>query len=73
MFLRYTLHMNTEKLKANKFVFGLKYNIRGKVRILVPHTLHDVVQKDYITEEELNSGAQGRTPSWKTRHILKTP
>jgi hypothetical protein len=65
--------MNTEKLKVNKFVFGLKYNIHGKVRILIPQTLHDVVQKDSITEEELNSGAQGRTPSWKIGHILRMP
>jgi hypothetical protein len=31
--LRYAPHMNTEKLKVNKFVFGLNFNIRVKVRI----------------------------------------
>jgi hypothetical protein len=35
-FLRYAPHLNTEKLKVNKFVFGLNYNIRAKVRILMP-------------------------------------
>jgi hypothetical protein len=40
--LRCALHMNTEKLKVNKFVFGLNFNIRAKVRILMPQTLQDV-------------------------------
>jgi hypothetical protein len=48
--LRYALYMNTEKLKVNKFVFGLKYNIRAKVRILIPQTFHDAVQKYSITK-----------------------
>jgi hypothetical protein len=43
--LRYAPHLNTEKLKVNKFVFGLNFNIRAKVRILMPQTLHDAVQK----------------------------
>jgi hypothetical protein len=66
--LRYDLHLNTEKLKLNNFVFGLNYNICVKVRILMPNTLHDAVHKYFITEEELNSGGQGRNPSRKIRH-----
>jgi hypothetical protein len=69
-FLRYAPHLNTEKLKVNKFVFGLNYNIRAKVRILMPQTLHDAVHKYFIAEEELNSGGQGRTPSRKTGQTL---
>jgi hypothetical protein len=34
--LRYAPLMNTEKLKVNKFVYGLNFNIRAKVRILMP-------------------------------------
>jgi hypothetical protein len=62
-FLRYAPHLNTEKLKVNKFVFGINFNIRAKVRILMPQTLHDSIQKYFIAEEELNSGGQGRNPS----------
>jgi hypothetical protein len=61
--LRYAPHLNTEKLKVNKFMFGLNVNIRAKVRILMPQTLHDVVQKALIAEEELISGGQSRTPA----------
>jgi len=56
------LHINTEKIKVNKFVFSLNFN-SVKVRILMPQTLHNVVQKDLIAEEELNNGGQGRTPA----------
>jgi hypothetical protein len=66
--LRYALHLNTEKLKVNKFVFGFNYNICAKVRILMPRNLHDVVQKYFIIEEDLNSGGKGRNPSRKTGH-----
>jgi hypothetical protein len=62
-FLRYAPHMNTEKLKVNKFVFGLNFKIHAKVMILMPQTLHDSIQEDFISEEELNSGGQGRNPS----------
>ena len=41
--LRYAMHLNTEKLKVNMFVFGLNGNICAKVRILMPQTLHDVI------------------------------
>jgi hypothetical protein len=34
--LRYAPHINTKKLKVNKFLFGLNFNIRAKVRILMP-------------------------------------
>jgi hypothetical protein len=54
--LRYAPHLNTKKLKVNKFVFDLNVNICVKVRILMDQTLHDVVQKALITEEELISG-----------------
>jgi hypothetical protein len=61
--LRYAPHLNTEKLKVNRFVFGLNGSLRAKVRILMPQTLHDVVQKALIAEEELISGGQTRTPA----------
>ena len=60
--LRYALHLNIEKLKFNKSVFGLKSSLRAKVRILMPQTLHDAVQKALIAEEDLISGGQTRTP-----------
>jgi hypothetical protein len=41
--LRYALHLNTEKIEVNKFVFGLNVSICAKVRILMPQTLNDVV------------------------------
>jgi hypothetical protein len=58
--LRYAPHLNTEKLKVNRFVFGLNSSLRAKVRILMPQTLHDAVQKALIAEEELISGGQTR-------------
>jgi hypothetical protein len=42
-------------------VFGLNDNIRANVRILMPQTLHDAIQKALIAEEELISGGQTRT------------
>jgi hypothetical protein len=59
--LRYAPHLNTEKLKVNRFVFGLNDSLGVKVRILMPQTLHDAVQKALIAEEELISGGQTRT------------
>jgi hypothetical protein len=61
--LRYDPHLNTEKIKLNKFVFGLNGSIHARVMILVPQTLHDIVQKALIAEEELISGGQRRTPT----------
>jgi hypothetical protein len=61
--LRYAPHLNTEKLKVNRFVFGLNGNIRAKVNILMPQILHDVIQKALIAEEQLISGGQRRTPA----------
>jgi hypothetical protein len=61
--LWYAPHLNTEKLKVNRFVFGLNGSLRAKVRILMPQTLHDAVQKALIAEEELISGGQTRTPA----------
>jgi hypothetical protein len=60
--LWYAPHLNIEKLMLNRFVFGLNVSIRAKVRILMPQTLHDVVQKALIAEEELSSGGHIRTP-----------
>jgi hypothetical protein len=60
--LRYAPHLNTEKLKVKRFVFGFNGSIRANVRILMPQTLHDVVQKSLIAEEKLISGDQSRTP-----------
>jgi hypothetical protein len=59
--LQYAPHLNMEKLKVNKFVFGLNSNIRAKVRILMPMTLHDAIQKALIAEENMTSGGQGKT------------
>ena len=59
--LRYAPPLNIEKLKVNRFVFGLNGSLREKVRILMPQTLHNAVQKALIVEEELISGGQTRT------------
>jgi hypothetical protein len=61
--LWYAPHLNTEKLKVNMFVLGLNGSLRAKVRILMPQTLHDVIQKALIAEEELISEGQTRTPT----------
>jgi hypothetical protein len=53
--LRYALHINSEKLKVNRFLFGLNVSIHEKVRILMPQTLHDVVQKDDIPKTTLKT------------------
>ena len=58
--LWYAPHLNIEKLKVNWFMFGLNGSLCEKVRILMPQTLHDVVQKALIAEEELISGGQTR-------------
>ena len=60
--LWYAPHLNTKKIKVNRFMFGLNDNLHAKVRILMPQNLHDVVQKALIAEEELISGGQIRTP-----------
>jgi hypothetical protein len=54
--LWYSLHLNTEKLKVNRFVFGLNGSLYAKVRILMPQTLHDLFQRALIAEEELITG-----------------
>jgi hypothetical protein len=59
--LWYAPHLNTEKLKVNRFVFGLNGSLREKVRILMPQTLHDAIQNTLIAEEELINGGQTRT------------
>jgi hypothetical protein len=59
--LWYAPHLNTEKLKVNGFVFGLNVKIHVEIRILMPQTLHDFIQKALIAEEELISRVQSRT------------
>jgi hypothetical protein len=59
--LRYAPHLNTRNLWVNKFVYGLKYNIKSKVRVLMPCTLHEVVQGAIITEEDLMGSGQLRS------------
>jgi hypothetical protein len=61
--LWYAPHLNTEKLKVNQFMFSLNGSLRAKVRILMPQTLHEIVQKALIAEEELISRGQTRTPA----------
>jgi hypothetical protein len=61
--LRYAPHLNTEKLKVNRFVSGLNGSLCVKVRILMPQTLHDAIQKALIAEEEIISGGPTRTPT----------
>jgi hypothetical protein len=61
--LWYALHLNTKKLKVNRFMFGLNGSLHAKVRILMPQTLHNVIQKALIAKEELISGGQTRTPA----------
>jgi hypothetical protein len=61
--LQYAPHLNTEKIKVNRFVFGLNGSIRAKVRILMPQTFHDAIQKALIAEEELISEGQTRSPA----------
>jgi len=68
--LRYAPHLNTKKLKVNKFMFGPNVKVHVKVRILMPQTLHDVVQKDLIAEEELISRGQGKTSARLTRQTM---
>jgi len=50
--LRHALHLNTEKIKVNRFAFGINVSIRAKVRILMPQTLHEAIQNAHIAEEE---------------------
>jgi hypothetical protein len=38
-FLWYSLHLNTEKLQVNKFMFDLNVSIRAKVRIMIPQKI----------------------------------
>jgi hypothetical protein len=70
--VRYAPHMNTEKLKVNKFMFDLNIKIHVKVRILMPQTLHDAVQKTLIAEEELTNGGHGKAPARPTGHTTSS-
>jgi hypothetical protein len=66
---RYATHPNMKNLKVNTFLFGLKFNIHAKLRILITQTLHNVVHKALIYEEELNIGGQGMNPSRPNLHM----
>jgi len=66
--IQYAPHLNTNKLKVNKFLFGLNVSICAKVRILMTQTLHVVVHKTLITKGELISGSQSRTPTRPAEH-----
>ena len=63
--LIYALHLSTENLWVNKFVYGLNLNIRKKVCILMPRTVQEALQKYIIHEEELVGGGQ----SWPARYL----
>jgi hypothetical protein len=49
--LGFAPHLNIDKLKVNRFFFGLNVDIHEKVSILMPQSLHDVFQKVLIAEE----------------------
>ena len=57
---RYVPHLNIERFKVNKLVYGLNRNIIKKVCILMPSTLHEAVQKAIIAKEEILGGGQQR-------------
>jgi hypothetical protein len=61
--------LNTEKLKVKMFVFGFNVNIHARVRILMPQTLNEVVQKTLIAEEELVCKVQSGTPARPTGQV----
>jgi hypothetical protein len=61
--LWYAPHLNMRNLRSTGSCLALTDSLRAKVRILMPQTLHDVVQKALIAEEELISGGQTRTPA----------
>ena len=54
--IQYSPHLNTNKCKVNRFLFGLNVNIHVNIRIMMPQALHDVVQNPLIIEEELIIG-----------------
>jgi hypothetical protein len=66
--LRYATHLNMEKLKVNKFVYGLNFKIHEKLRIIMPQKLHDAIEKALIVEEEMTNEGQGKTPTRPTRN-----
>jgi hypothetical protein len=68
-FLWYAPHLNTEKIKFKRLFFGLNVIIREKVRIVMPQTLHDAIQKALIVEEELINGGQRKNPVRPARQV----
>jgi hypothetical protein len=56
--LLYAPHLNTKKIKVNKFLFGLNGSIHAKVRNMMPQTLHHAIQKALIVVEELINKVQ---------------
>jgi hypothetical protein len=61
--LRYAPHLNTEKTKFSRLIFGLSVIICEKVRILMTQTFHYVVQKALIEGEDIIGEGQRRTPA----------
>jgi hypothetical protein len=68
-FLRYALHLNTEKVKVEKLFFDLNVSIRERVRIMMPQTLHDSIQKALIADEEIINRGQSRNPGRPIRQV----
>jgi hypothetical protein len=54
--------LTLKNLRSTGSCLALMADLHAKVRILMPQTLHDVIQKALIAEEELISGGQTRTP-----------
>jgi hypothetical protein len=55
--------LTLRNLRSTGLCSALMDSLHAKVRILMPQTLHDVIQKALIVEEELISGGQTRTPA----------
>jgi hypothetical protein len=56
--LRYDPHMSMDKLKVNKFLFGLNLNNCTNMRIMMPQKLYDAFHKALIAKEEMNNGVR---------------
>jgi hypothetical protein len=61
--LWYAPHLNTKKLKVNRFLFGLNVSIHAKVRIMMPQTLHDVISEGPHSRGGYYQWGQRRTPT----------
>jgi len=59
--LRNATHLSTEKFRVNKIMYGINFKIWAKVRILMPHNLHEAVQRGIITKEEFMNNGPSKT------------